>query len=264
MKKKIGFALGAGGARGIAHIGFLQAMEENGIYPDYIAGSSMGSILGACYAAGMKPEKMRETLLGMKASTIVDLGLLPVSRKGFLKWDKTRAFLEKLVPARTFSDLKIPLTCVSVDLKTGGLCAISEGDLWDAVLASGSIPAVFRPVESEGRLLVDGGVLCRVPVKQVKEMGADVTVAVDVIGRGQPEEKIGNTIMVILRTYDIMNETMTARQKEEYAEICDVWLEPEMGDLSQYKIKYYPEAYDAGYKAGREQAERIRRLAGIE
>ena len=263
MRKKIGFALGAGGARGIAHIGFLQAMEENGIVPDCIAGSSMGSIIGACYAAGMKPEAMRQTILGMKASTIVDLGLLPLSKNGVLKWDKVRAFLEKLVPARTFSDLNIPLSCVSVDLRTGALCSISEGNLWDAVLASGSIPVVFRPVETDGKLLVDGGVLCRVPVRQVKDMGADVTVAVDVIGGARPAEKIGNTIMLVLRTYDIMNGVMTQRQKEECAEICDLWLEPDMGDVPQYKMKYYQEAYDAGYAAGTEHAEKIRELAGI-
>ena len=258
MKKKLGFALGAGGARGIAHIGFLQAMEEEKLRPDFISGSSMGSIVGACYAKGMTPEEMKTIIRQLKMGDIVDLGFLPLTKLGLMKWTKVRRMMSSFLENCSFSDLKIPFSCVAVDIKSGKLKVFDEGNVVDAILASSSMPTVFRPVEKDGMLLVDGGVLCRVPIKEVKKMGAEVVVAIDVLGKIKEVEKVPNMISLITRVYDIMDANRTESHRRQSKKTVDIWLEPEMGDISQYKVKYYEEAYLAGYRIGKENAEKIR------
>ena len=260
MSKTLGFALGAGGARGVAHIGFLKAMEEEGIRPDYISGSSMGSIIGACYAKGMSPDLMKEIILQLKAGDIVDLGFLPLTKLGLMKWTKVRRMMSSFLQDCTFADLAIPFCCVAVDIKSGKLQVFDRGDVVDAVLASSSMPTVFRPVEKDGMLLVDGGVLCRVPAKQVKQMGADVVVAVDVLGKCRNVEKVSNVISLIMRVYDIMDEKQTEDARRRYRRNINLWIEPDMGDLSQYVVKYHTGAFEAGYIAGKENEENIRAL----
>ena len=258
--KKLGFALGAGGARGIAHIGFLQAMDESGIRPDFVSGSSMGSIVGACYCKGMKPSQMLEIVRELKASDIVNLSLAPITKLGLMKWTKVRKMMSGFLENCDFKDLPIPFSCVSVDLKSGKLVTLSEGSVVDAALASSSMPTVFRPVEKDGMLLTDGGVLCRVPFRQVKAMGAEAVVAVDVLGGVRPVDKVPNVLSLIMRTYDIMDAAKTAAHKRSSRRYCDLWLEPDMGDISQYRIKFDQTVYDAGYYCAMQNAERIRAL----
>lgn len=257
--KKLGLALGAGGARGVAHIGFLQALDEEGIRPDFISGSSMGSIVGACYAKGMTPEQMREICRQLKAGDIVNVGL-SLTKPGLMKWTKVRKMMSEYLENCEFSDLPIPFCCVAVDVKKAKLVTFREGSVVDAILASSSIPTVFRPVEKDGMQLVDGGVLCRVPVPQVKEMGADVVVAVDVLGACEESEEVSGLLSMIMRVYDIMDADRTARDKRDYGKMVDLWLEPDLGEASQYRVKYREEAYDAGYKCGKENAKKIRAL----
>lgn len=260
MRKTLGIALGAGGARGIAHIGFLKALEEEGIRPDFLSGSSMGSIVGACYAKGMSADEMLETVRGLSAFDIVDLGILTLSKLGLMRWTKVRKMMLSLIGDCDFSDLQIPFCCVTVDVKSGTLQTFDKGNVTDAILASSSMPTVFRPVEKDGMLLVDGGVLCRVPVRQVRDMGADVVVAVDVLGDCGQVEKVPNIISLIARVYDIMDYQRTREQRNKREGKADLWLEPEMGDVSQYKLKYHASAYEAGYRLGKENAENIRKL----
>lgn len=260
MNRKLGLALGAGGARGVAHIGFLKALEEEGIRPDFISGSSMGSIIGACYAKGMSADEMQQTVQQLSAFDIVDLGLLTLSKLGLMRWTKVRKMMLSLLQDCDFSDLKIPFCCVSVDLISGTLKTFREGNVTDAILASSSMPTVFRPVEKDGMLLVDGGVLCRVPVKQVREMGADVVVAVDVLGKCGSVEKVPNVLSLITRVYDIMDYERTHDHCRRKSERADLWLEPDMGQISQYKMKYHPTAHESGYRLGKENAENIKAL----
>lgn len=260
MRKKLGLALGAGGARGVAHVGFLKAMEEEGLRPDCIAGSSMGSVIGACYASGMSADAMHAVLKELRTRDVLDIGALPVRRLGLLKWEKAYKFLGSYITAQTFEELRIPFCCVAVDIKSGRLHTFSSGELLSAVLASGTIPAVFRPVEREGGLYVDGGVLCRVPVRQVKALGADVVVAIDVLGGLRETEKVPHVFSLIARVYDIMDDARTQAERRRCRRIADLWLEPQMGELSQYKVKYYAEGYEAGYRLGKENADKIRKL----
>ena len=205
--KELGFALGSGGARGVAHIGFLQAMEEEGIVPDYISGCSMGSVVGMAYSAGMSPKEMRDAAFSLKMIDLIDLTNKP---GGLSDTRKIRKLLTKYVGEIEFKDLKIPFRCIAVDLHSQEIVEMSEGDVIGAVIASSSIPGVFKPTERDGMRLIDGGVLERVPVRAVRRMGAKQIVAVDVLGQKQCQQKCPNA-MGMLWTCLIL-WTITARK----------------------------------------------------
>ncbi len=256
MSKKLGFALGAGGSRGVAHVGFLKAMEENGIKPDYIAGTSMGSVVGACYALGMSPDEMIKEVEKLKFSEIFDLSINPIKNGALLRAKKLRKKLQKYFKGYTFDDLKIPFCAVATDLVTGDPIALKGKDkVLDGVVASSSIPGVFKPVEMGDKLLVDGGITRRVPIDQVREMGADVVVAVDVLGKLRPSNKNYNVFSVCLRIVDIMDSQITDHRRAN--QNPDLFLEPDLGDMSQYKFKDLRTAYDKGYELGKLHAKEI-------
>lgn len=255
MGKTLGFALGAGGARGVAHVGFLQAMEENGIRPDYITGCSMGSIVGAAYAAGVPLEYIQRAATGLR---LFDLIAPTRKRGGLFETKKMRRILTHYIGDVSFEELKIPFHCVAVDMITQSLVEFSEGSVLDAIVASSSIPSLFLPTEKSGMRLIDGGILERVPVSQVKNMGADVVVAVDVLGWRNCKEDMPGTIGILLDTIDIMDNYRTKRNREINKEIIDFWLEPELGDMSQYSFKFFKFAYEKGYELGMEHADAIR------
>lgn len=258
-KKTLGFALGSGGSRGVAHIGFLQAMEEAGIKPDFLAGCSMGSVVGAAYASGMTPAGMREEVCRLKPLDLLDVTVKP---GGLFDTRKVRKVLKKCIGDISFSELKIPFLCVSVDMRTQSVVTFTEGSVLDAIIASSSIPAVFKPMEKDGMRLVDGGVLERVPASQLKEMGADRIVAIDVLGRRECQDKCPGTVGMLLEVIDLMDNYRTMRRREENGKIIDLWLEPALGNMSQYSFKMFPYAYDQGYKLGAEYAEQIGKLIG--
>lgn len=259
MAKKLGFALGAGGSRGVAHIGFLRAMEEEGIKPDYISGSSMGSVVGGCYALGYSPDFMAKEIGGLKINELLDLSFNPVGNGALLRAKKMRAKLETYLKANTFNDAKIPFTCVAVDLLSGSVKLFSGDEkIIDGVVASSSIPGVFKPVAYNDMLLVDGGVRVRVPVDEVREMGADVVVAVDVLGDVRPMGKKYHIASVLMRVGEIYDAELTKRKILDQKP--DFYLTPDLGDMSQYKLKGIDYAIEAGYKLGKENAEKIKKL----
>lgn len=138
----------------MAHIAFLKALEEEGIRPDYITGSSMGSIVGACCAKGMSADEMKRIIEELTAFDIVDLGFSALGKLGLMRWTKVRKMMSSFLEDCDFSDLEIPFGCVAVDLKSGTLHEFYEGKVVDAILASSSMPTVFRPVELDGMLLI--------------------------------------------------------------------------------------------------------------
>ncbi len=256
MKKKLGFALGAGGSRGVAHIGFLTAMEEAGIRPDYIAGCSMGSVVGAAYASGMSLEEMKKAVFKLR---LLDLIAPSGGRGGFFDTKKIRKLLTKYMGDIQFSDLKIPFRCVAVDMLSQEVIEFSEGSVADAVVASSSIPSIFRPTEKDGMRLVDGGILERVPYKRARALGADVVVAVDVLGQKSCKEKCPSTFGILLETIDIMDNARTRIMHERDKKEIDFWLEPELGDMSQYSFKQFEFACEKGYEIGEKYAEKIKK-----
>ena len=259
MAKKLGFALGAGGGRGIAHIGFIKAMEEAGIKADFVAGTSMGSVVGACYSAGYSADFMIDEIKKMSMSDIFDLSFNPFGNGALLRAQKMRKKLETyFTECPTFDKLKTPFKCVAVDLWTGNEKTFGgDENVLDGVVSSCTIPGVFKPVEHNGMLLVDGGIKCRVPVKQVRDMGADVIVAVDVLGDVRPSSKRYNLITLMLRTFDVMDAEITAYKMQELKP--DFFLRPDLGDMDPYKFKNFDFAFNAGYQLGLDNAKKIKR-----
>lgn len=176
----LGIALGSGGARGLAHIGVLEELAALGIEPDLVAGTSMGSFIGAGYCGGHLRE-MKDLALEIDIRTLlfrfIDFGL---PHSGLIEGKRVNALLDDLMPEATFAGLEKPFRCVATDLKSGDEVVFSEGRVQPAVRASVSIPGLFTPVPLRGRFLVDGGLVNPVPVDQLKEMGASTTLAVDV------------------------------------------------------------------------------------
>lgn len=260
MKKKLGLALGAGGARGVAHVGFLQALDEAGIKADYVTGCSMGSIVGACYCAGVPMEEVKKRTLGLKLSHIASLNINPIRANGIFRLNKARKLLEEYLGDKTFADLEIPFLCVATDIVAGKIERLNEGNVVDAIIASSSIPGAFVPVEKDGKLLVDGGILERVPTKELLEMGAEVVVAVDVLGDLTVKKITNNMVDTLLRCIDIVDTRNTQKKHRSRSKSIDLWLEPALGAMDQYQVKNLQFAYDKGYELGKENAEKIAQL----
>lgn len=263
MSKTLGLALGAGGARGVAHAGFLLALEEEGIKPDYITGCSMGSVVGGCYASGMTASEIKDVLLSLRMRDLFDISALPILKLSLLKSEKMRDLLAQYVKKNNIDDFPIPFKCVATDLLSGKLHVFDKGDAVTAMQASSTIPSVFRPVpfNKGAELLVDGGCLCRLPIKLVKEMGADVVIAVDVLkNSSSPVENVDNIITLMLRVFEVMDSNTTSLLHLRDGHLCDLLLEPEMKGISTYKVKDLDRAFDEGYQMGKANMDKIKEL----
>ena len=265
MSKRLGIALGAGGARGVAHVGFLRALEEAGIRADYVTGCSMGAIVGACYCAGVPMEQLHDVALSLKLSRIAAFNINPIRSSGLMRLNKAHKLLEDILGGdKQFSELQIPFSCVATDLISGKTVELKEGSVIDAALASGTVPGAFSPAEMNGMFLVAGGVLERVPVRELKKMGAEVIVAVDVLGDlvAIYQERPSNLIETFLRYIDVIDTRVTSSKRKSRMRSIDLWLEPELGEMDQYKVKQLDYAYEKGYELGKANVEKIGELIG--
>ncbi|MGC9522477.1 MAG: patatin-like phospholipase family protein [Anaerolineae bacterium] len=177
---KTGVALSGGGARGLAHIGVLKVLEQAGGPVDFLAGTSMGGLIAAAYAAGLSPEFMEHEALRMASlRRLLALADPTMLQGGLFEGQKVREYLSDHLGDCTFDQLRLPLTLVSVDLNSGETVYLNQGRVADAVRATIALPGLFTPVERGGQLLVDGGLLNNLPTDVVRQMGADVVIAVD-------------------------------------------------------------------------------------
>ncbi|MBQ2908695.1 MAG: patatin-like phospholipase family protein [Clostridia bacterium] len=260
MEKKFGLALGCGGARGVAHVGFLKALEENKIKPDIITGCSMGSIVGAGYAYGMTISHIKNILFKLKKSDLFDMNVNPIKKNSLLAGKKMRALLAKHLGEINFDQLKIPFGCVATDVVTGRIVNLTEGNVVDSICASSAIPLALPAVKIGEHLLVDGGVLERNPVKLCKKMGAEVIVAVDVLGNLAHVSSYKNIFELALRIFDIQEATLTHKSHTRNA---DLVVYPDLGNISQYKIENQKFCYEKGYEAGINAIPKIKELLNI-
>lgn len=190
-KLRVGLALGSGAARGWAHIGVIRVLEQAGIRPDLVCGTSIGALVGAAYAAG-ELDSFEDWLRGLGFADV--LSFMDVRMNGgMIKGDRLMEFFRKKFIDRPIGDLAIPFAAVATSLDTGTEVWLRDGSTLDAVRASIALPALFMPVVHEGRILVDGGLVNPVPVSLARAMGADIVIAVDLnsnrVGRNSP----GNT-----------------------------------------------------------------------
>ncbi len=181
-KTRIGYALGGGAARGMFHIGVISVLEEYGIKPDVIAGTSMGSIVGAMYASGLTVKDLKEIACGIDWRQVMRLtDIMPIPKNGLIQGRRIVELLKSIMGEPDISHLKHNFAAVAADLYTGQQVVFSQGPLIEAVRASISIPGIFTPVHHKGRYLVDGGLVNVVPVSVCRDMGADFVIGVNVI-----------------------------------------------------------------------------------
>ena len=180
-KPKIGVALGGGGAKGFAHIGVLKVLKEHGIHFDVISGTSIGSLVGAVYANGSL-DKFADEVSNIKLVDIPGLLSLSWSTNGFFSGKKAMEFIKQFVDTEQIEELNKPFAAVASNINTGEIVTLSKGSIVDAVRASIAIPLVFTPVEINGMVLTDGGLVEPLPVRAARELGADIVIAIDLFG----------------------------------------------------------------------------------
>jgi len=239
-KVKIGIAFGGGALRGIGHIGVLKAFEELGIEADYVAGTSVGSMVGALYSAGYTSTQMIEYLKELKVKDIRDSKLIwKPSNSENIEQVLNKIFGKNLV----FSELKIPLSIVAVDIKSGEEVHITSGSVARASSGSCAVPGVFSPVVYDDLHLVDGGLMNNVPADVVRDMGANVVIAIDVNrSRGQGTDSL-KILDVLKGSLGIIMQA-NVEKKLEYA---DVVLKPNLENFSSSKIGDIDAMVKAGY-----------------
>ena len=260
MAKKLGLVLGSGGARGVAHVGFVKALEEAGIRPQCISGSSAGSIVGACMATGMTADEIMEEIRNLKVSEVL-FGVPNFNRSGLFSTRGIHRKLSSFFKRKRIYDLDIDFCCVATNLAKGEEKVFSgRSFVVPAVVASSCIPALFEPEVIGGVQYVDGGVVSRLPIEAIKMFEPEVIVAVDVFAEGSEVTEYPNALSVLSRAVDIMDRNYTkAKTKEEKP---DLLVLPDLGNMTQYTFKDLDFAYEQGYKAGKESIDEIKRLIG--
>jgi len=211
-RKTVGLALGGGAIRGIAHVSIIESLLNAGIPIDMIAGTSAGAWVGAAYAVFPDIEKIKQMTIGDRNERL--LALFKVNRFRIVKKaDKMDDIFTEIFNHKSFSDTKIPLSVTAVDIENGSLEVLNKGNLATAVRASMTLPGVFPPLERDGKILVDGGVINPVPADICRDMGADVVIAINLDGHLTkpahiPEKSIRSPIKVGVRTTEIMRAEM--------------------------------------------------------
>ena len=257
--KKVGLCLGSGGARGLAHVGVLQVLEENGIIPDVISGCSAGAIFGAIYAAGTNLYLLEKYLGTVDAKTIIDLGI-PI-QGGFLSGDKIEGVVMTLTHDRSFGETRIPFLCSATDLVSGEMKVFEEGKLHKAVRASMAVPGVFTPALIDGHYYVDGGVIEELPVDVLRARGVDVVITSDLgIKRNFFDPEHPSPVDILRRSTDIMQARLTRQQADK----GDVVIRPDASFMGLLKINGYEESVSAGRQKALEALPRIRELLGLD
>ncbi|WP_066354200.1 patatin-like phospholipase family protein [Fervidicola ferrireducens] len=222
-RPKVGLALGAGAAKGYAHIGVIKVLEKHGIPIDIITGSSIGSLIGALYASGVKVNYIESLAYHIKRRHFVDITF---PRLGLIAGNKIEEMLRLLTKNRNFDELNIPLGVVATDLKSKRLVLLKEGNVALAVRASIAIPGIFCPVMKDGMVLVDGGVLERVPGRAAREMGADVVIGVELgFSAGT---SLSNIYDIIFQTFEVMGREIQFLKNYE----CDVLITPNLENVN--------------------------------
>ena len=176
MKPKVGIALSGGIVRGISHIGILKILEREEVPVNFIAGTSIGALIGALYASGLKINEMEQLVQTAKWRELIDF---TIPKTGFIAGKKIEAYIKKIIKCQKFEELHIPLAVIATDLNNGEKIIFNYGDIIKAIRASISMPGLFEPVIDNGSVIVDGGLVDPIPVDVVKEMGADIVIAVD-------------------------------------------------------------------------------------
>lgn len=285
-RPKIGLALSGGGAKGMAHIGVLRAMEEAGLYPDYITGTSMGSIIGALYAIGWSVDEIEEMarsadweqLLTNKISLdkvayeeknfygryLVELPIVKGKvglPGGLIEGQELTQLLSRITISAhgitDFNDFVIPFACVGTNIETGRAKVFRSGSLPEALRASMAIPSVFTPMEIDGELYVDGGLVRNFPIQEVRDMGADLVIGVFVSDSLAKKQNLNSMVSVLIQSAFVMS----AHDSEKQMELADVLIFPDLTGYGTYSFDKTGEIIDRGTDTGKNYLNIFKQLA---
>lgn len=285
-RPKIGLVLSGGGAKGLAHIGAIKVLEEAGIKPDYIAGTSMGSIVGALYAIGYSPGQIEAIARSINWNELLNDEVLRrnisieekdedgkyvaqfrirngkvVLPRGLINGYKISLLLSTLTwsvhTINNFNRFPIPFRCIATDIETIEPVVLTEGFLPDALRASMAIPSIFTPVELNGRLLVDGGVVRNLPAQDVKEMGADIIIGIDVTADLKKKDEINSAFEILDQASTYPIAISNARQRK----LCDILISPEVKNYTSFSFSATDTLIRLGEAAARKQWDKLVQLA---
>jgi NTE family protein len=248
----IGLALGGGFARGIAHVGVLKVLEQEGIPIRAVTGTSVGALIGACYCSGLSIAEMEDVARNTRFTTFARWTL---SRSGFASNDRMIAFLTRHLKVRTFEELRIPLGVAATDFKTGQGVVFHSGSIIDPVRASCAYPGMFLPVEIGGRYLVDGMLSHPVPTRPLLEMGADRVLAVHLKGTWASDGAPRHLFAVIGQAFAIAQDAMASL----WQEAADVVVEPDVAGFAYDDFKRTDDLIHAGEVAMRKALPAVRK-----
>lgn len=242
---KIGLVLGGGAARGFAHVGVIQALEEAGIKPDLVVGTSAGSLVAAIYASGKTGAQMQTISENMEEAALTDW-TLPLFSRGMLRGDALARYVSSQVGGKTIEAMAMPLGIVATDLHSGRGVLFARGDTALAVRASSAVPAVFQPVKIGSREYVDGGLVSPVPVRYARQMGAQLVIAVDISSTPESNPAQGS-LEILLQTFAIMSQSINTFELRE----ADVVVRPALGGVASADFASKRQSIEAGRAAMR-------------
>jgi len=249
QKPVIGLALGAGAARGFAHVGVIKALEAQGIRPDIVVGSSAGSVIAALLAFGVTGNELNRLALNLDEATIADWGLPFAGRfGGLIKGDALQNMVNREVQNKTIEQMRIPLGIVATDLQSGKGILFRSGNTGLAVRASCSVPGVFQPAVISGREYVDGGLVAPVPVSYARQMGATLVIAVNISSEPVHQDASG-TLGVLQQTISIMQRSINQYELKS----ADIVIQPSLLQMNSGDFKSRSAAILAGEIATQEQ-----------
>ncbi len=247
---RIGLALGGGAARGFAHIGVIQVLEEAGIRPDLVAGTSAGSLVAALYAAGRSGAELAKVALAMDESAITDWSF---PGRGLIRGEALARYVREQTGQRPIEQLPLPLGIVATDLDSGDAVLFQRGDVGTAVRASSAVPAVFQPVKIGTREYVDGGLVSPVPVRFARQMGAELVIAVD-ISTPPDGNGTGDPFKLLLQTFAIMGRSINQLELKG----ADLVIRPRLAGVSSADFTARKRAIDSGREAALQQLPALR------
>ena len=249
-KPIIALVLGSGGARGYAHIGVIEVLEKNGIHPDFIVGTSAGSIAGSIYASGKTAQQLKDIALNMQVNDVREFN---IGLQGFFDGSKVENYVNEQVDQKRLEDMEIPMYVVATELKHGNKVIFNKGSTGQAVRASISIPSMFVPVNISGRDYVDGGLVSPVPVNVARDLGADIIIAVDILA--QPiHTETSNVWGMFNQNINIMQNRLAAEELKN----ADIVIQPDLREkIHIFDVKGREMTMQAGAVATQQKLNRI-------
>ena len=284
-RPKVGLVLSGGGAKGLAHIGALKVIEEAGIEIDYIGGTSMGAIVGALYASGYSAQELDSIFYALDFTELIQDKVPRGARTFYEKDDDERyalslpfdgfkvsfpqAFsggqniynelvrlLYHVKDVQDFRNLPIPFLCIATDVESGEGILLDHGYLPEAITASGTFPSLFEPMEIDGRVLIDGGVVNNFPIDEIRALGADIIIGVDVQHGLSSREELGSATDILLQ----INNYRTVRDMEKKRQKVDLYIHPEMEEYSVIDFELGAEIIATGEKEARKSWQELKSL----